>query len=94
MESGAGSTMLKFGLLFLLANCFLKLFLGIGIWKMAMENKAGMKSSIKYEEEKIGEGDSNILRGRNDFSKQEKTFQTSGQDNRFRLKESGEEEED
>ena len=52
MESGAGSTMLKFGLLFLLANCFLKLFLGIGIWKMAMENKAGMKSSIKYEEER------------------------------------------
>lgn len=40
LESGAGSTMLKFGLLILLANIFLKLILGIGLWKMAMETKA------------------------------------------------------
>lgn len=32
--------MLKFGLLVLLANIFLKLILGIGLWKMAMETKA------------------------------------------------------
>ena len=32
--------MLKFGLLILLANIFLKLILGIGLWKMAMETKA------------------------------------------------------
>ena len=42
--------MLKFGLLFLLANVFLKLFVGVGIWKMAMENKPGfkMESSANY----------------------------------------------
>lgn len=64
MESGAGSTMLKFGLLFVLVNVFLKLFIGVGIWKMAMEIKSnqGVKSSFKYEEEKIEEGDPNILR--------------------------------
>ena len=32
--------MLKFGLLILLANISLKLILGIGLWKMAMETKA------------------------------------------------------
>jgi hypothetical protein len=32
--------MLKFGLLILLANIFLKLILGIWLWKMAMETKA------------------------------------------------------
>ena len=31
--------MLKFGLLILLANIFLKLILAIGLWNMAMENK-------------------------------------------------------
>ena len=64
MESGAGSTMLKFGLLFILVNVFLKLFIGVGIWRIAMENKSnqGVKSSLKYEEEQIGEGDPNILR--------------------------------
>ena len=64
MESGAGSTMLKFGLLFILVNVFLKLFIGVGIWKIAMENKSnqGVKSSLKYEEEQIGEGDPDILR--------------------------------
>ena len=64
MESGAGSTMLKFGLLFILVNVFLKLFIGVGIWRMAMDNKSnqGVKSSLKYEEEQIGEGDPNILR--------------------------------
>ena len=56
--------MLKFGLLLVLANVFLKLFIGIGLWKMAMEFKSsGIKSSVKYEEEQIGEGDPNILRG-------------------------------
>lgn len=42
--------MLKFGLLFLLANIFLKLFVGIGIWKMALENKPGfnMENSANY----------------------------------------------
>ena len=70
LESGAGSTLLKFGLLFLLANLFLKLFIGIGLWKMAIENKYrqdefAMKSSLKYAEEQIEEGDPNILRGPN-----------------------------
>ena len=73
MESGAGSTMLKLGLLLVLANIFLKLFIGIGLWKMAMEVKSSrIKSSIKYEEEQIGEGDPYILRGKkNEDNKQD-----------------------
>lgn len=57
--------MLKFGLLFILANVFLKLFIGIGIWRMAIENKSGLgvKSSLKYEEEKIEDGDPYNLSG-------------------------------
>ena len=82
MESGAGSTMLKFGLLFILVNVFLKFFIGVGIWKMAMENKSnqGVKSSLKYEEEQIGEGDSNILRAHQGKmpSEQKDNFQDSG----------------
>ena len=53
LESGAGSTMLKFGLLLVLANLFLKMFIGIGLWKIAMEFKKGLKSSQNYEEEQI-----------------------------------------
>ena len=73
MESGAGSTMLKLGLLLVLANILLKLFIGIGLWKMAMEVKSSrIKSSIKYEEEQIGEGDPYILRGKkNEDNKQD-----------------------
>ena len=82
MESGAGSTMLKFGLLFILVNVFLKLFIGVGIWKMAMEIKSnqGVKSSLKYDEEQIGEGDSNILRAQQGKmqSEQNDNFQYSG----------------
>ena len=33
--------MLKFGLLILLINLFLKLILGIGLWKMVMNHKSG-----------------------------------------------------
>ena len=60
--------MQKFGLLFILANILLKLFIGIGLWKMAIEYKSGfgVKSSVNYNEEQIGEGDPNILRGQND----------------------------
>lgn len=49
--------MQKFGLLIILANLFLKLFVGIGLWKMAMEFKlsGSVKSSLKYDEEQIGE---------------------------------------
>ena len=39
MESGAGSTVDKFGLLIILANICLKLLVGIGIWKLAMDEK-------------------------------------------------------
>ena len=68
MESGAGSTMLKFGLLLVLANLCLKLLVGIGLWKMAMEFKNSgnqLKLSDKYNEEPIQEGDPEILRGQN-----------------------------
>ena len=80
--------MLKFGLLLVLANLFLKLFLGVGIWKMAMEGKSGVKSSLKYEEEQIGEGDPNILRGQNDANRQGRIFPASDNDNKFQLRES------
>ena len=48
--------MQKFGLFIVLANLFLKIFVGIGLWKMAMEFKlsGSVKSSIKYDEEHIG----------------------------------------
>lgn len=62
--------MLKFGLLLVLINIFLKLFVGIGLWKMGMEFKSGaVKSSLNYNEEQIGEGDPNILRGHNDYGR-------------------------
>lgn len=73
--------MLKFGLLFILINALLKLFIGVGIWKIAMENKSnqGVKSSFKYEEEQIGEGDPNILRAHqgNRQNEQNNNFQDS-----------------
>ena len=45
--------MLKFGLLILLANIFLKLLVGIGLWSMAMDFKSGeaINFSEKYDEE-------------------------------------------
>ena len=84
--------MQKFGLLFVLANLLLKLFIGIGLWKMAMEFKSGgIKSSVKYDEEQIGEGDPNILRGQNDLNdKQGRIFPNSGTNNKFQLRESDE----
>ena len=81
--------MLKFGLLLVLANIFLKLFIGIGLWKMGMEYKSGgIKSSLKYEEEQIGEGDPNILRGRNDLN--DRQASSSGQNNNYQLGENDE----
>jgi len=89
LESGAGSTMLKLGLLLVLANLFLKLFIGIGLWKMAMENKSGVKSSVNYVEEQIEEGDQNILRGQNDFnSRQGRIFPGAGSNDNFGLRQS------
>ena len=63
LESGAGSTMLKFGLLILLANIFLKLLLGVGLWNLAMKHRneeGGLKSSDKYNEEPIEEGNPDL----------------------------------
>ena len=60
--------MLKFGLLLVLANLCLKVLLGIGLWKMAMEFKNSdepLKVSDKYNEEYIEEGNPEILRGQN-----------------------------
>ena len=61
--------MLKFGLILVLANVLIKLILGIGLWKMAMEFKLTDEplkvSGNKYIEEQIEEGDPNILRGQN-----------------------------
>jgi len=58
--------MLKFGLLLVLCNLCLKVLIGIGLWKMAMEYKNSdepLKFSDKYNEEYIEGGDPNILRG-------------------------------
>ena len=55
--------MLKFGLLIILLNIFLKLVLGIGLWKMAMDSK--MNYSAEYHEEPIEGGNPDILRGQN-----------------------------
>ena len=85
--------MLKFGLLLVLSNLLLKLFIGIGLWKMAMEFKSGIKSSLKYEEEQIVEGDPNILRGQNDFNDKGRIYPTSGQANDFNVRQSEEGEE-
>ena len=62
--------MQKYGLLFVIANVLMKLFIGFGIWKIAMEQKVGndIKSSLKYDEEAIIEGDPNFLHGQsNDY---------------------------
>ena len=83
--------MLKLGLLLVLANIFLKLFIGIGLWKMAMENKSGVKSSVGYDEEQIGEGDPNILRGQNDLNgREEGIFPGSGSNDNFNARENEE----
>ena len=92
MESGAGSTMLKLGLLLVLANIFLKLFIGIGLWKMAMEVKSSrIKSSIKYEEEQINEGDPYILRGKKNEDNKQDEIKHSNEQNGI-LEESNKEE--
>ena len=93
MESGAGSTMLKLGLLLVLANIFLKLFIGIGLWKMAMEVKSSrIKSSIKYEEEQINEGDPYILRGKKNEDNKQDEIKYSNEQNDIGLDESNKEE--
>ena len=87
--------MLKFGLLFLLANIFLKLFIGIGLWKMAMAFKyGGIKSSVEYEEEQIVGGDPNILRRQVDPENQGRIFPTGEpSNNKFDIRQSQEGEE-
>ena len=54
----------KFGLLLILANIILKLALGIGLWKMAMDfksnNNIGMKNPNNYDEEVIERGEPGI----------------------------------
>lgn len=68
LDSGAGSTLLKFGLILVLANIILKLVLGIGLWKMAMDSKNtenGLKISDNYPEEQIEGVDPAILKGQN-----------------------------
>ena len=85
--------MLKFGLLLVLANIFLKLFIGIGLWKMAMEFKAGrVKSSVNYDEEHINDADPNNISGQNDLNdKQGRIFPSTEQNNKFQLREEDQE---
>jgi len=62
---------------------------------MAIENKYGqdelaMKSSLKYVEEQIEEGDPTILRGKND-NQRRRIFPNSGAGDGFEVRESIEE---
>lgn len=76
----------KFGLLILLANIILKLGLGIGLWKIAMEYKSGLSSSTKYNEEQINDGNPEILRGPNNNNNNGRIFPTGEGDNNIDLK--------
>lgn len=83
--------MLKFGLLIVLANIFLKIVIGIGLWKMAMEFKSGegINSSEKYNEEEIAAGNPEILRGQNN---NRRIFPDAENDKEFDLRQSEEQE--
>ena len=74
----------KLGLLILLANIILKLGLGVGLWKIAMEYKSGLSSSTKYNEEQINDGNPEILRGPNNNNG--RIFPTGEGDNNIDLK--------
>jgi len=54
---------------------------------MAIENKYTMKSSLKYTEEQIEEGDPTILRGKND-NQRRRIFPNSGAGDGFEVRES------
>lgn len=75
----------KFGLLLVFVNIILKLGLGIGLWKMAMEFKSGLVNSTKYNEEQIEEGNPEILRAQNNNGR---IFPTGEGDGNIDLKES------
>ena len=75
----------KFGLLILLANIILKLGLGVGLWKIAMEYKSGLSSSTKYNEEQVNDGNPEILRGPNN-NNNGRIFPTGEGDNNIDLK--------
>ena len=77
----------KFGLLLVLANIILKLGLGIGLWKMAMEFKSGLSNSTKYNEEQIDAGNPEILRAQNN-NNNGRIFPTGEGDGNIDLKES------
>ena len=78
----------KFRLLILLANIILKLGLGVGLWKIAMEYKSGLSSSTKYNEEQINDGNPEILRGPNNNNNNNngRIFPTGEGDNNIDLK--------
>lgn len=83
--------MLKFGLLILLANIFLKLLVGIGLWNMAMEFKNKSINTSEYREEHIEEGSPEILRGQNNNNK--RIFPNADDDKDFDIRQSNQDEE-
>ena len=87
MESGAGSTLLKLGLLLVLANIFLKLFIGIGLWKIGMAKKSAQAQNEVLSNE---EQNSNYYQNQNDFVKN-RIAPGSGSGEKFKLRENGEE---
>ena len=66
--------MLKFGLLILLINIFLKLVLGLGLWNLALKQKKFLNNFSPYNEEQIEDGNQEILRGANNNNMNKRIF--------------------
>ena len=78
--------------MFVLANVFLKLFVGIGIWKLAIENKPGnkMESSANYGGEQNEDDNQNFSQNDRPGSR---IFADGGSGNKIGLRQSYEGEE-
>ena len=85
--------MLKFGLLILLANIFLKLLVGVGLWNMAMEFKNKNISTSEYREEQIEEGSPEILRGQNN-NNNKRIFPNAEDDKDFDIRQSNQDQDE
>ena len=66
----------KYALFLILANVLMKIFIGIGIWKLAMDIKSinDVQTSVKYDEEPIVEAEHNYYNGQNSNFVQEQIY--------------------
>ena len=86
--------MLKFGLLILLANIFLKLLVGVGLWNMAMEFKNKNINASEYIEEQIEGGSPEILRGQNNNNDNKRIFPNAEDDKDFDIRQSNQDQDE